>query len=135
LVTGQPSYNRRHLFASPWYLVSRQTLADGSTADILALCAAAADSLGAGVGAAAGAAVRAAHIATAARAHRTLPAPAVPEKNLIFFVCLKKRCIYNLSCKVCTEKQLAIMVVFLILKKTSRTQRLKIKQNFCVLNF
>jgi hypothetical protein len=95
---GQPSYNRRHLFASPWYLVSRQTLADRPAADILALCAAAADSLGAGVGAAAGAAVRAAHIPTAARAHSTLPAPAAHEENMIFLktrFCIAKHVLKN----------------------------------------
>ena len=56
-----------------------QTLADWAAAHILALCPAAADALSAGVGAAAGAAVRAAHITAAARANRSLSAPELAQ--------------------------------------------------------
>ena len=56
------------------YLISRQTLTDRPTPDILAVSTSPADPRGAGVGPAAGPAVGAAHVAAPAPADGALPA-------------------------------------------------------------
>jgi hypothetical protein len=69
------------------YLVARQTFADRPAANILALGAAAADTLGTGVGTAAGTAVGAAHVAAAAGAYCPLPTPR-GIRNIRSLVCV-----------------------------------------------